>query len=164
MQNLIRLSKGIGRIEFSPKRKYRPRGFLFSPNAEYYLESHRIDSRQFKSPLFFAPVRFPIFFCAFQMVTRTKKIFVGGLSAPTTLEDVKSYFEQFGPVSTSLFAFPSTPPFYLPIILIPGPQVPSQTSTISDFRRGVRETAPMAAIVINLEFKIKLIVALVGAS
>jgi len=40
------------------------------------------------------------------MVTRTKKIFVGGLSAPTTLEDVKNYFEQFGPVSvrqTSLF-------------------------------------------------------------
>ena len=35
-----------------------------------------------------------------QMVTRTKKIFVGGLSAPTTLEDVKNYFEQFGPVST----------------------------------------------------------------
>uniref|UniRef100_A0A1A9VHJ1 RRM domain-containing protein n=1 Tax=Glossina austeni TaxID=7395 RepID=A0A1A9VHJ1_GLOAU len=33
------------------------------------------------------------------MVTRTKKIFVGGLSAPTTLEDVKSYFEQFGPYS-----------------------------------------------------------------
>lgn len=33
------------------------------------------------------------------MVTRTKKIFVGGLSAPTTLEDVKTYFEQFGPVS-----------------------------------------------------------------
>lgn len=38
-------------------------------------------------------------FFSFQMVTRTKKIFVGGLSAPTTLEDVKSYFEQFGPVS-----------------------------------------------------------------
>lgn len=35
----------------------------------------------------------------FQMVTRTKKIFVGGLSAPTTLEDVKNYFEQFGPVN-----------------------------------------------------------------
>lgn len=33
------------------------------------------------------------------MVTRTKKIFVGGLSAPTTLDDVKNYFEQFGPVS-----------------------------------------------------------------
>lgn len=38
------------------------------------------------------------------MVTRTKKIFVGGLSAPTTLEDVKSYFEQFGPVS-KIFIF-----------------------------------------------------------
>jgi RNA-binding protein Musashi len=32
------------------------------------------------------------------MVTRTKKIFVGGLSAPSTLEDVKKYFEQFGRV------------------------------------------------------------------
>ncbi|GIY85512.1 hypothetical protein CEXT_283491 [Caerostris extrusa] len=30
------------------------------------------------------------------MVTRTKKVFVGGLSAPTTLEDVKNYFQQFG--------------------------------------------------------------------
>lgn len=40
------------------------------------------------------------FFFLLQMVTRTKKIFVGGLSAPTTLEDVKNYFEQFGPVST----------------------------------------------------------------
>ena len=33
------------------------------------------------------------------MVTRTKKIFVGGLSAPSTLDDVKAYFEQFGRVS-----------------------------------------------------------------
>ena len=41
----------------------------------------------------------------FQMVTRTKKIFVGGLSAPTTLEDVKNYFEQFGPVSTNVNFF-----------------------------------------------------------
>lgn len=39
------------------------------------------------------------------MVTRTKKIFVGGLSAPTTLEDVKNYFEQFGPVSHANFIF-----------------------------------------------------------
>lgn len=33
-----------------------------------------------------------------QMVTRTKKIFVGGLSANTVVEDVKQYFEQFGKV------------------------------------------------------------------
>lgn len=35
------------------------------------------------------------------MVTRTKKIFVGGLSANTVVEDVKQYFEQFGKVSPS---------------------------------------------------------------
>lgn len=35
------------------------------------------------------------------MVTRTKKIFVGGLSANTVVEDVKQYFEQFGKVSCS---------------------------------------------------------------
>ena len=35
----------------------------------------------------------------FQMVTRTKKIFVGGLSATTTLEEVRAYFERFGDVS-----------------------------------------------------------------
>ena len=33
------------------------------------------------------------------MVTRTKKIFVGGLSAATTLEEVKAYFNRFGEVS-----------------------------------------------------------------
>ncbi|CAH2074294.1 unnamed protein product, partial [Iphiclides podalirius] len=38
-----------------------------------------------------------------KMVTRTKKIFVGGLSAPTTLEDVKNYFEQFGPVPSLVY-------------------------------------------------------------
>jgi len=34
-----------------------------------------------------------------QLVTKTKKMFVGGLSASTTVEDVRSYFEQFGKVS-----------------------------------------------------------------
>lgn len=42
------------------------------------------------------------FSCRFlQMVTRTKKIFVGGLSANTVVEDVKQYFEQFGKVSSA---------------------------------------------------------------
>ncbi|NXR14115.1 MSI1H protein, partial [Semnornis frantzii] len=40
-----------------------------------------------------------------KMVTRTKKIFVGGLSVNTTVEDVKQYFEQFGKVSLWRFGF-----------------------------------------------------------
>ena len=36
-----------------------------------------------------------------KLVMRTKKIFVGGLSATTSLEDVKAYFEQFSKVIIS---------------------------------------------------------------
>lgn len=37
------------------------------------------------------------------MVTRTKKIFVGGLSAATAVEDVKNYFSQYGKVKTHVY-------------------------------------------------------------
>ncbi|KAL3228111.1 hypothetical protein MRX96_004029 [Rhipicephalus microplus] len=40
-----------------------------------------------------------------EMVTRTKKVFVGGLSAPTTLEDVKNYFQQFGRIEDAMLMF-----------------------------------------------------------
>ncbi len=36
---------------------------------------------------------------------RTKKIFVGGLSATTSLEDVKEYFEQFSKVRDAMLAY-----------------------------------------------------------
>ncbi|CAF0837887.1 unnamed protein product [Didymodactylos carnosus] len=39
------------------------------------------------------------------MVTRTKKIFVGGLSANTTVDDVKKYFEQYGKVEDAMLMF-----------------------------------------------------------
>ncbi|XP_038647899.1 RNA-binding protein Musashi homolog 1b isoform X2 [Scyliorhinus canicula] len=43
-----------------------------------------------------------------KMVTRTKKIFVGGLSVNTTVEDVKQYFDQFGKVDDAMLMFDKT--------------------------------------------------------
>ncbi|XP_078535855.1 RNA-binding protein Musashi homolog 2 isoform X3 [Lissotriton helveticus] len=43
-----------------------------------------------------------------KMVTRTKKIFVGGLSANTVVEDVKQYFDQFGKVEDAMLMFDKT--------------------------------------------------------
>jgi len=40
-----------------------------------------------------------------KMVTKTKKIFVGGLSSTSTLEDVKAYFEQFGKIEDVMLMF-----------------------------------------------------------
>uniref|UniRef100_H3C9I4 Musashi RNA binding protein 1 n=1 Tax=Tetraodon nigroviridis TaxID=99883 RepID=H3C9I4_TETNG len=43
-----------------------------------------------------------------KLVTRTKKIFVGGLSVNTTIEDVKHYFDQFGKVDDAMLMFDKT--------------------------------------------------------
>lgn len=40
-----------------------------------------------------------------KMVTRTKKMFVGGLSASTNIEDVKAYFEQYGKIEDAMLMF-----------------------------------------------------------
>jgi len=40
-----------------------------------------------------------------KLVMRTKKIFVGGLSATTSHEDIKAYFEQFSAVKESMLAY-----------------------------------------------------------
>ncbi|PIO62040.1 hypothetical protein TELCIR_16418 [Teladorsagia circumcincta] len=39
------------------------------------------------------------------MVTKTKKVFIGGLSASSTLEDMKTYFEQYGKVEDAMLMF-----------------------------------------------------------
>ena len=41
----------------------------------------------------------------FKMVTRTKKIFVGGLSASTVQADLTSYFSTFGKVEEAMLMF-----------------------------------------------------------
>lgn len=40
-----------------------------------------------------------------KMITKTKKIFVGGLSAETSSEDVKAYFGQYGKVDDAMLMF-----------------------------------------------------------
>ncbi|XP_054262048.1 RNA-binding protein Musashi homolog Rbp6 isoform X6 [Macrosteles quadrilineatus] len=61
--------------------------------------THELDGKKIDPKLAFPRRAHP------KMVTRTKKIFVGGLSAPTTLEDVKNYFEQFGPIEDAMLMF-----------------------------------------------------------
>ncbi|RVE54839.1 hypothetical protein evm_000606, partial [Chilo suppressalis] len=81
--------------QFDPKS---PRGFGFitfgdPAGVDKVLAqgTHELDGKKIDPKVAFPRRAHP------KMVTRTKKIFVGGLSAPTTLEDVKNYFEQFGP-------------------------------------------------------------------
>jgi RNA recognition motif-containing protein len=39
------------------------------------------------------------------MVVRTKKVFIGGLSSNSTLEDIKTYFSQFGKIEDAMLMF-----------------------------------------------------------
>ena len=47
----------------------------------------------------------------FQMVTRTKKIFVGGLSASTVQADLNAYFSTFGKVEEAMLMFDRQEPW-----------------------------------------------------
>lgn len=84
----------------------RSRGFGFVTFADVsgvdkVLEhgAHDLDGKKIDPKVAFPRRAHP------KMVTRTKKIFVGGLSAPSTLEDVKNYFEQFGRIEDAMLMF-----------------------------------------------------------
>ncbi|XP_050408920.1 RNA-binding protein Musashi homolog 2 isoform X2 [Patella vulgata] len=84
----------------------RSRGFGFvtfrdMASVDKVLSSgpHVIDSKTVDPKLAFPRKAQP------KMVTRTKKIFVGGLSASTTAEEVKKYFSQFGPIEDAMLMF-----------------------------------------------------------
>ncbi|GLD69969.1 RNA-binding protein Musashi homolog 1-like protein, partial [Lates japonicus] len=75
----------------------RSRGFGFVTYAEQAgvekvlaQNRHELDSKTIDPKVAFPRRAQP------KLVTRTKKIFVGGLSVNTTIEDVKQYFDQFG--------------------------------------------------------------------
>ncbi|XP_055323428.1 RNA-binding protein Musashi homolog Rbp6 isoform X3 [Sitodiplosis mosellana] len=85
-----RRSRGFGFITF---------GDPSSVDKVLAQGTHELDGKKIDPKVAFPRKAHP------KMVTRTKKIFVGGLSAPTTLEDVKSYFEQFGPIEDAMLMF-----------------------------------------------------------
>ncbi|KAK7944364.1 hypothetical protein WMY93_000092 [Mugilogobius chulae] len=63
---------------------------------------HELDSKTIDPKLAFPRRAQP------KLVTRTKKIFVGGLSVNTTVEDVRNYFDQFGKVDDAMLMFDKT--------------------------------------------------------
>ncbi|XP_077422616.1 RNA-binding protein Musashi homolog 2b [Vanacampus margaritifer] len=87
----------------------RSRGFGFvtfadSASVDNVLAQphHELDSKMIDPKVAFPRHTQP------KMVTRTKKIFVGGLSSNTVTEDVKHYFEQFGKVEDAMLMFDKT--------------------------------------------------------
>lgn len=85
-----RRSRGFGFVTFSDPS---------SVDKVLTLAAHELDGKKIDPKVAFPRRAHP------KMVTRTKKIFVGGLSAPTTLEDVKNYFEQFGRIEDAMLMF-----------------------------------------------------------
>lgn len=85
-----RRSRGFGFVTFSGPD---------SVDKVLALPAHELDGKKIDPKVAFPRRAHP------KMVTRTKKIFVGGLSAPTTLEDVKNYFEQFGRIEDAMLMF-----------------------------------------------------------
>jgi len=84
----------------------RSRGFGFvtfgdASGVEQVLAhpSHDLDGKKIDPKVAFPRRAHP------KMVTRTKKIFVGGLSAPSTVEDVRNYFGQFGKIEDVMLMF-----------------------------------------------------------
>ncbi|GMT19518.1 hypothetical protein PFISCL1PPCAC_10815, partial [Pristionchus fissidentatus] len=87
----------------------RARGFGFitfanpsSVDKVLALDEHELDGKKIDPKVAF-PKR-----AQTKMVVKTKKVFIGGLSANSTLEDMKAYFEQYGKVEDAMLMFDKT--------------------------------------------------------
>lgn len=87
----------------------RARGFGFitfaNPNSVdkvLAVDEHELDGKKIDPKVAF-PKR-----AQTKMVVKTKKVFIGGLSANSTLEDMKAYFEQYGKVEDAMLMFDKT--------------------------------------------------------
>ncbi|XP_020509615.1 RNA-binding protein Musashi homolog 2-like [Labrus bergylta] len=86
-------SRGFGFVSFSD---------VTSVDKVLAQRQHHLDSKVIDPKVAFPRRAQP------KMVTRTKKMFVGGLSSSTVIEDVKVYFEQFGKVEDAMLMFDKT--------------------------------------------------------
>ncbi|MFH4976281.1 hypothetical protein AB6A40_002990 [Gnathostoma spinigerum] len=84
----------------------RARGFGFitfsdPASVEKVLahESHELDGKKIDPKVAFPKRAQP------KMVIKTKKVFIGGLSASSTLDDMKNYFEQYGKIEDAMLMF-----------------------------------------------------------
>ena len=80
-------SRGFGFVTFA-----EPAGV----EAVTAAGQHQLDGKKIDPKVAFPKESSP------KMVTRTKKIFVGGLSTTTTLEEVKAYFTKFGEIEEAM--------------------------------------------------------------
>ena len=84
----------------------RARGFGFITFADptavekvLALEAHELDGKRIDPKIAFPKKQQP------KMVIKTKKVFIGGLSSSSTLEDIKTYFTQYGRIEDAMLMF-----------------------------------------------------------
>lgn len=87
---ITKRSRGFGFITFSEPN---------SVEKTLELEKHILDEKAIDPKRAFPRQKHP------KMITKTRKIFVGGLSAETSSEDVKAYFGQYGKVDDAMLMF-----------------------------------------------------------
>jgi RNA-binding protein Musashi len=84
----------------------RARGFGFitfadPTSVEKVLadETHELDGKKIDPKVAFPKRTQP------KMIVKTKKVFIGGLSSNSTLEDMKTYFQQYGKIEDAMLMF-----------------------------------------------------------